>query len=455
MCSACGRGPTQGGGWQGERSLSFASFNPPLTLPQACGVILRLISQGKVAGRGVLLAGPPGTGKTAVATGLARALGDGAPFAQLAASEVYSLEMSKTEALTQALRRAVGVRIREEAEVIEGEVVELEIDRPAPGATDAAPTGRVTLKTTDMETVYDLGAKMVESMASAKVTAGDVISIDKGSGRVTLLGRSLARSRDYDALGAATKFVATPAGELAKRRDVAHSVSLHEVDVVNSRASGFMALFAGDTGEIRPEVREQIDARVAQWREEGKADVSPGVLFIDEAHALDAECFSFLGRALESDLAPLLVLATNRGVARVKGAGYAAPHGLPPDLLDRLLIVHTHAYSPKEVRKIVDLRCDEEDVDADDDARSLLSRIGVETSLRYALQLISAAAAVAARRKAGVVAMQDVARSYALFLDARRSAAALVEFADEYLENEAATAGAGGSGAAAAMDTAA
>ena len=140
----------------------------------------------------------------------ARALGDGAPFAQLAASEVYSLEMSKTEALTQALRRAVGVRIREEAEVIEGEVVELEIDRPAPGATDAAPTGRVTLKTTDMETVYDLGAKMVESMASAKVTAGDVISIDKGSGRVTLLGRSLARSRDYDALGAATKFVATP-----------------------------------------------------------------------------------------------------------------------------------------------------------------------------------------------------------------------------------------------------
>jgi RuvB-like protein 2 len=380
--------------------------------------------------------------------GLARALGDGAPFAQLAASEVYSLEMSKTEALTQALRRAVGVKIREEAEVIEGEVVELEVDRPAPGAAESAPTGRVTLKTTDMETVYDLGAKMVDALASAKVTAGDVVSIDKGSGRVRVLGRALARSRDYDALGPATRFVATPAGELARRREVAHSVTLHEVDVVNSRAAGFMALFAGDTGEIRPEVREQIDARVARWREEGKADVSPGVLFIDEAHALDAECFSFLGRALESDLAPLLVLATNRGVARVKGAGYAAPHGLPPDLLDRLLIVHTRAYTPKEVRRIVDLRCDEEDVDADDDARALLARIGTEASLRYALQLISAAAHVAARRKAGAVAMQDVARAYDLFLDARRSAAALVEFADEYLENEAGREG------GAAMETA-
>jgi len=45
---------------------------------------------------------------------------------------------------------------------------------------------------------------------------------------------------------------------------------------------GFLALFAGDTGEIRSEVREQIDSKIAQWREEGKAEIIPGVLFIDE-----------------------------------------------------------------------------------------------------------------------------------------------------------------------------
>ena len=47
-------------------------------------------------------------------------------------------------------------------------------------------------------------------------------------------------------------------------------------------SQGFLALFAGDTGEIRLEVREQIDSKIAQWREEGKADIIPGVLFIDE-----------------------------------------------------------------------------------------------------------------------------------------------------------------------------
>ena len=102
------------------------------------------------------------------------------------------------------------------------------------------------------------------------------------TGKVTRLGRSFARSRDYDAMGPATRFVQCPEGELQKRREVVHVVSLHEIDVINSRAQGFLALFSGDTGEIRAEVREQIDAKVSEWREEGKAEIVPGVLFIDE-----------------------------------------------------------------------------------------------------------------------------------------------------------------------------
>ena len=56
-----------------------------------------------------------------------------------------------------------------------------------------------------------------------------------------------------------------------------------------------------------------ITPQVSEWREEGKAEIAPGVLFIDEVHMLDIECFSFLNRALEDDLAPVVVMATNRG----------------------------------------------------------------------------------------------------------------------------------------------
>ena len=154
-----------------------------------------MIREGAIAGRAVLLAGQPGTGKTAIAMGMAKALGEETPFAMMAGSEIFSMEMSKTEALTQAFRKAIGVRIKEETEIIEGEVVEIEIDRPA--TSGAAPKmGKLTLKTTEMETVYDLGQKMIESLNKEKVSAGDVVTIDKASGRITKLGRSFARSRD-------------------------------------------------------------------------------------------------------------------------------------------------------------------------------------------------------------------------------------------------------------------
>lgn len=62
---------------------------------------------------------------------------------------------------------------------------------------------------------------------------------------------------------------------------------------------------------------------------------------LGQVHMLDIECFSWLNRALESDLAPVLIIATNRGIAKIRGTNYKSPHGIPIDLLDRLMIVST------------------------------------------------------------------------------------------------------------------
>lgn len=43
---------------------------------------------------------------------MAQALGSDTPFTAIAGSEIFSLEMSKTEALTQSFRRSIGVRIK-------------------------------------------------------------------------------------------------------------------------------------------------------------------------------------------------------------------------------------------------------------------------------------------------------------------------------------------------------
>ena len=100
---------------------------------KAAAVILQMAKEGKIAGRAVLIAGPPSTGKTAIAMGMAQSLGPNVPFTVLSSSEIFSLEMSKTESLTQAFRKSIGVRIQEESEMIEGEVVEIQIDRSVTG----------------------------------------------------------------------------------------------------------------------------------------------------------------------------------------------------------------------------------------------------------------------------------------------------------------------------------
>lgn len=405
-----------------------------LSARRAAGVILEMIKEGKIAGRAILLAGQPGTGKTSIAMGMAQALGIDTPFTSMAGSEIYSLEMSKTEALTQAIRKSIGVRIKEETEIIEGEVVEIQVDRPATGV--GAKVGKLTLKTTEMETIYDLGNKMIESLMKEKVQAGDVVTIDKATGKISRLGRSFTRARDYDATGPQTRFVQCPEGELQKRKEVVHTVTLHEVDVINSRTHGFLALFSGDTGEIKAEVREQINAKVAEWREEGKAEIVPGVLFIDEVHMLDIECFSFLNRALENEMAPVVIMATNRGITRIRGTNYKSPHGIPIDLLDRMIIVSTSPYQEKDLKEILKIRCEEEDCEMSDDALTVLTRIALETSLRYAIQLITTASLVCRKRKSTEVNIEDVKRVYSLFLDESRSTQFLKEYQDEFMFNE-------------------
>ena len=74
---------------------------------------------------------------------------------------------------------------------------------------------------------------------------------------------------------------------------------------------------------------------VNKYIDQGIAELVPGVLFIDEVHMLDIECFTYLNRALESTLAPIVVFATNRGMCTVRGTEVVAPHGIPVDLLDR------------------------------------------------------------------------------------------------------------------------
>ncbi|KII72393.1 RuvB-like helicase 2 [Thelohanellus kitauei] len=283
-----------------------------------------------------------------------------------------------------------------------------------------------------METVYELGSRIIDSLAKQKIMEGDVINIDKGSGKVIKLGISYSKIAEYDARGSRTKFVKCPEGEVLKRKEVTHTVTLHEIDVINSRTQGFLALFSGDTGEIKAETRDRVDSKILEWRDDGKAEVVPGVLFIDEIHMLDIECFSFLNRALEVTLSPLLIMATNRGISNIRGVEYSSPHGIPLDFLDRALIVCTTPYSADDIREILRIRAGEEGVELECDGLDKLTEMALRTSLRYCIQLIQPAYLRGTRYKREKVAVEDILNVANLFLDDQSSSRLLVDHDDIY-----------------------
>merc|ERR1711985_79826 len=86
--------------------------------------------------------------------------------------------------------------------------------------------------------------------------------------------------------------------------------------------------------------------------------------------------------------------------------------------------------------KIMGIRAEEEDVEMSDAAKELLTKIGSDSSLRYAIHLITVANLVALKRKAQEVDVQDIRKVYSLFVDVKRSTQFLHEYQQEFMFHE-------------------
>ena len=187
----------------------------------------------------------------------------------------------------------------------------------------------IGLKTSKGTKQLRLDASLFDSIEKEKIQVGDVIYIEANSGVIKRVGGTplpLLTHRypsEYDL--EADEYVPIPKGEVFKKKEVIQDVTLHDLDVANAQPTGahdlsgiINQLIRQRKTEITEKLREEVNRMVNKYIEEGVAELVPGVLFIDEVHMLDIECFTYLNRALEATFAPVVIFATNRGVCKVK-----------------------------------------------------------------------------------------------------------------------------------------
>lgn len=339
--------------------------------------------------------------------------------------------------------------MRETKEVYEGEVTELtpeEAENPLGGYGKTISHLLIGLKSHKGTKKLRLDPSIYEAIQKERVTVGDVIYIEANTGACKRVGRSDAYATEFDL--EAEEYVPIPKGEVHKKKEIVQDVTLHDLDIANARPQGGQDIMSmmGQLAkpkltEITDKLRQEINKVVTRYIDQGVAELVPGVLFIDEVynphrplknvlltpflqvHMLDIECFTYLNRALESAISPIVILASNRGKATIRGTeDVVAAHGVPPDLLARLLIIPTHPYTPTEIKTIIQLRARTEGLTLADPALDKVAQHGAKVSLRYALQLLTPAHILARVNGRKEIGLDEVNECEELFIDARRSA---------------------------------
>ncbi|MGC8596984.1 MAG: RuvB-like helicase [Thermocladium sp.] len=407
---------------------------------EAAYYVVKMIKNGKFGGKAVLIVGPPGTGKTALAIGIARELGQDTPFVQMSGAEIYSMEIKKTEFLTRALRRAIGVRIKEWRRVYEGVVrnVDYQYGKHPYNPYAQIPRGAtITLKTKDEERRLRVSAEIAEQLIELGVEDGDVIMIDEETGRVLVQGRENNGGGETYDIGVKRR-IDVPNGPIYKEKEITRFFTLNDLDIYQAKQQGLMSAmlfgFASEEKEIPSEVRRAVDEFVVKLINDGKGELIPGVLFIDDVHMLDIETWAYLSRAMESELSPIIIMATNRGVTKIRGTDIESPHGVPLDMLDRLVIIRTRPYNAEEIKEILRIRAKEEKVELGIDAIEELTKLGVEESLRYAIQLLAPTQLRASEMGHKEVTKDDIEYVRKLFLGVKESIRYVKEYENYFLK---------------------
>lgn len=274
--------------------------------------------------------------------------------------KMFASQIKDIETLLQNIRKCINIQMKEYVNVIEGEITELRKDK-------------IILKTTDMESEFSLGAGMAEELLNERASIGDVIKINKDTGKITKVGKSCIKQYEYESVGPDIKFVKCPEGEIITRREMITNMNLHDLDVAN-------IMNYGGEFEIKPETREEVNNKVKEWMDEETCTIEKGVFVIENYEDLSLEMLKTIENFAKSEFGPCFAMTYNENDTK--------------NLSKKFVHVKTETLTEDDTKKILKIKAKEEGATFDDESLSTLLAIANKNGLKYGINAIGLCKAI-------------------------------------------------------------
>lgn len=354
--------------------------------------IVNLLKLNK-PGQTFLIRGPSGCGKTALIADLYK---EQYLINSISAVELQSFNLSKAEAVTQAVRKSIRLRIKEIIKVIEGEITNL-------------TSSKLSLKTLDMESTFEIGDKMLQEIQKEKIVVGDVVRIIKERGKIIKLGIS-ASKMDSEFIGDILS-VPCPEGEMFKTIEDVQLMTLHDIDCLNNKTHGYLEIYNGETGEISSEVRKEVNKRVKKWILEEKVVLERGLLIIDNVQILHKDYFYLFNNSIEFTFDPVILMIENFTDTLQSSTG----------LLSSAFVINVDQINDNDLKDVIRAHIETENVDFDSNVLDYLNDLALSYGINYAINIIDLCVVKSLKQANTKIALEEVKTLVGLFLDVNRA----------------------------------
>lgn len=301
----------------------------------------------------VSLVGNTSSGKSALLTEF---LKDGK--SKLVYTSAYELEDASYKKTRKTMRSTALVSFKEQLKVVEGEIISINNDK-------------LVLKTVDMESAFDIGAKMKAELERERASVGDIIKIYKEAGFVTRIGRSAMQKSEIQ--NSLFKSVEIPEGECFKTENVHTELSLDEIDVINYKEAGEELIYSNIY--VSDSVQHEVDNKVAKWIKERKATIRKGIVIIEDSHLLSKNVLDMIYSYKSRLYCPLIIL-----VGKI----------IDEDIKKRSIIIKIDDVNNENIGKILKSRARFLGVSVEDKSIETLTIASLDHGLPYGFYLMQA-----------------------------------------------------------------